>query len=175
MRNLAYLSLGSNMGERLFYMREATRLLDNHPECKVSGISSLYETAPVGYTEQEDFLNAVLQINTSLQPEELLNLCQEIEQELGRKRIIRWGPRTLDIDILLFNHENIETERLSVPHPRMLERAFVIVPLLELDPDITLPTTDTPLLVILDNSQDKEGVRLWKQKNGEDVFVLFES
>ena len=98
-----------------------------------------------------------------------------IEKELGRKREIRWGPRTLDLDILLYNQENIETESLIVPHPRMQERAFVIIPLMELDPNIKLPNVNAALDDLLNQIPDKEGVRLWKQKNGEDVFALFES
>ena len=100
----------------------------------VEELSSIYETDPVGYTNQACFLNAVIKITTSLKSEELLQTCLFIESQLGRKREIRWGPRTLDLDILLYNQENIETESLIVPHPRMQERAFVIIPLMELDP-----------------------------------------
>ena len=88
---------------------------------------------------------------------------------------MRWGPRTIDLDILLFNNENIETENLSVPHPRMQERAFVIIPLVEIEPNIKLPAIDRPLKVILEDISDKEGVRLWKLKNGEDEFAHLES
>ncbi|MFJ8268458.1 2-amino-4-hydroxy-6-hydroxymethyldihydropteridine diphosphokinase [Peribacillus asahii] len=175
MENIAYLSIGSNIGNRLATFHEALRLLDSNKLVKVVDSSSLYETDPVGYTDQDCFLNAVIKVFTSLSPEELLQTCLNIETELGRKREIRWGPRTLDLDILLYNQENIETESLSVPHPRMQERAFVIVPLLELDPDIKLPNVNASLNDILNQIPDKEGVRLWKRKNGDDVFGLFES
>jgi len=175
MENIAYLSIGSNIGNRLAAFHEALQLLDGNEWINVIGISSLYETEPVGYTDQDCFLNAVIKVSTSLSPEKLLQTCLNIEVKLGRKREIRWGPRTLDLDILLYNQENIETESLSVPHPRMQERAFVIVPLLELDPDIKLPNVNASLHDILNQIPDKEGVRLWKRKNGDGVFALFES
>lgn len=176
MENLAYISIGSNMGDRVHFFKKAVELLDGDKGIAVADISSLYETDPVGYTEQNMFLNAVLKVKTSYKPEELLEKCLEVERTLGRKREIRWGPRTLDLDILLYNHVNIETENLSVPHPRMLERAFVIIPLLELDPDIMLPKMEKPLKHVLNEIKDKEGVRLWKKrKNGADAFALFES
>ncbi|MFJ7978554.1 2-amino-4-hydroxy-6-hydroxymethyldihydropteridine diphosphokinase [Peribacillus sp. JNUCC 23] len=175
MENYSFLSIGSNVGDRSEYIKEAIRLLHEEKEVKVLQTSSLYETAPIGYIDQPQFLNAVILVNTGLSAVELLNVCQEIERKLGRKREIRWGPRTLDLDILLYNHENIETERLSVPHPRMVGRAFVLVPLLEINPTIMLPTTDTPLNDILEKLEDKEGVQLWKQKSGEGAYALFEN
>ncbi|MFJ5625192.1 2-amino-4-hydroxy-6-hydroxymethyldihydropteridine diphosphokinase [Peribacillus loiseleuriae] len=175
MENYSYLSIGSNIGDRSTYIKEAILLLHEIEEVNVVQTSSLYETAPIGYLDQPQFLNAVILVSTGLGAEELLSVCQEIEQRLGRKRDIHWGPRTIDLDILLYNHENIETERLSVPHPRMMERAFVIVPLLEINPTIMLPNTDTPLNDILEKLEDKEGVQLWKQKSGEGAYALFES
>lgn len=163
------------MGDRLETFQNALQLLDRNDNIRVESSSSIYETDPVGYTDQACFLNAVIKISTSLKPEELLQVCLHIENELGRKRKIRWGPRTLDLDILLYNQENIETESLFVPHPRMQERAFVIIPLMELDRDIKLPNVNATLDDILNQIPDKEGVRLWKQKNGDDVFALFES
>lgn len=175
MENSAYLSIGSNIGDRLGSLRKAIQLLDKSDQIKVELVSSIYETDPIGYVDQACFLNAVIKISTSLQPEELLQACLQIELDLGRKRGIRWGPRTLDLDILLYNQENIETESLLVPHPRMQERAFVMIPLMELDPDIKLPNVNTSLDDIVEQIPDKEGVRLWKQKNGGDVFALFEN
>ena len=175
MENISYLSIGSNIGNRLETFQRAIRLLDENDEIKIESISSIYETDPIGYTDQACFLNAVIKVSTSLRSEKLLQACLYIENELGRKREIRWGPRTLDLDILLYNQENIETESVFVPHPRMHERAFVIIPLMELDPDIELPNVNAPLDDILNQIPDKEGVRLWKRKNGGDVFALFES
>lgn len=174
--NKVYLSLGSNIGNRLEYIHEAVQMLHNQEEIKVVNISSVYETDPVGYEEQALFLNIVIHVETSLNPCSLLEQCQNIESELGRKRIIRWGPRTIDLDILLYNQENIVSEKLIIPHPRIEERAFVLVPLIEIAPDIKLPNKPILLKESLQLLRDREGVRVWKQrKNGEDVFGLFGS
>jgi len=173
--NLAYIALGSNMGDRFEYLKKAIFLLNSHEEIRVVNTSSIYETDPVGYTDQDQFLNMAVQVITRLKPHELLDECLRIEKELGRKREIRWGPRTLDLDILLYNQENIETEKLTIPHPRMSERAFVILPLLEMDPKLMLPNMEEPLENSLLSIPDREGVRIWKQKNGEDVFALIEN
>src|SRR5690348_11601362 len=113
-RNLAYLAIGSNMGDRFNHLKNALQLLNNEKEIELVNASSIYETDPVGYENQGPFLNMVIAINTGLSPEDLLKLCLKIEIDLGRKREIRWGPRTLDLDILLYNQENIETEDLIV-------------------------------------------------------------
>ncbi|MCZ0755809.1 2-amino-4-hydroxy-6-hydroxymethyldihydropteridine diphosphokinase [Anoxybacillus sp. J5B_2022] len=175
MDNQAYIALGSNIGNRLRYLHEAVKKLAEYEQILVVETSSIYETDPVGYVQQNKFLNMVVHIRTSLSPFALLEVTQKIEQELGRKREIRWGPRTLDLDILLYNHENIETERLTIPHPRMTERAFVLVPLLEIDEHIHIPTMKRHAALLIDELSDKEGVRLWKQKSGGDVFALFEN
>ena len=116
-----------------------------------------------------------VKVSTTLSAVELLDLCLSIEKELGRIREFRWGPRIIDLDILLYNKENIEMEKLQVPHPRMVERAFVLIPLLEIDRSLVLPISYAPLVEVLDEIPDKEGVRLWKQINGEDASALFES
>ncbi|MCM3218076.1 2-amino-4-hydroxy-6-hydroxymethyldihydropteridine diphosphokinase [Niallia taxi] len=176
MSNTAYLSLGSNIGERLQNLREAVLMLEKNESIEVVSVSSIYETDPVGFEEQEMFLNIAVQVRTSLSPFDLLGACQDIEQRLGRKRILRWGPRTIDLDILLFNHENIESEKLIIPHPRMEERAFVLIPLIEIAPFVKVPNKSTHLKESLELLHDKEGVRVWRhQKNGEDVFELFEN
>lgn len=173
MDNDAYISLGSNIGDRSENFRRAIEKLERKPDIQVVNHSSIYDTDPVGYEDQDQFLNMVIKVKTNLKPFELIDVCLEIENELGRKREIRWGPRTIDLDILLYNQENINSEKLIVPHPRMHERAFVIIPLLEIHTNIKHPTMDIPLKVILEDIPDREGVRIWKQKNGEDVFALF--
>jgi len=173
--NTAYLSLGSNMGDRSNFLKMALETLVSAYPIKLVNVSSIYETDPVGYTDQDMFLNMVVQVETELSPIELLDACSETEIVLERKREIHWGPRTIDLDILLFNEENMITERLVIPHPRMFERAFVIIPLLEISPKIKLPSTNQSLKEVLVELPDKEGVRIWKGKNGEDVFALFES
>ncbi|KAA6442397.1 2-amino-4-hydroxy-6-hydroxymethyldihydropteridine diphosphokinase [Bacillus atrophaeus] len=167
MNNTAYIALGSNIGDRESYLRQAVVLLHQHEAVKVTKVSSIYETDPVGYEAQDEFLNMAAEIKTSLTPFELLDLTQSIESELGRKRDIRWGPRTADLDILLYNRENIETEQLIVPHPRMYERLFVLAPLKEICPQVENNK------IIAETNQ--EGVRVWKQKSGVDEFVHSES
>ena len=158
--NLSYLSLGSNMGDRFEMLRQAVAQLAEHPAIAVTRISSLYETDPVGYTDQEPFLNMVVQLETELTAMALLDVCQMIEQNLNRKRLVRWGPRTIDLDILLYNQDRIETARLTVPHPRMNERAFVLIPLLEIDPGLEVAGTI-----------ETDGVLLWKSYNSLAAFL----
>ena len=131
----AYLSLGSNIGDRLVYLRKATRRLNEHLEINVAKISSIYETAAWGLEDQADFYNLVLEVKTNLTPVALLKVCQKIEHELERNRGIRWGSRTIDIDILLYEGVEISEECLTIPHPYLLERAFVTIPLAEIAPN----------------------------------------
>lgn len=162
--NKSYIALGTNIEPRETYLKQAIQLLSENGNIQIGKQSSIYETAPVGYTDQADFLNMVLEINTLYSSEELLSFCQEIEEQLGRKRVIRFGPRTIDLDILLFNEENKKTERLTIPHPRMNERAFVLIPLQEIAPDLYIPyfqQTVTELLRALP-IQEKKGIQLWK-------------
>lgn len=173
MKNTAYIALGTNIGDRNKNLKEAIQSIRDNEKIELVNASSIYETDPVGLTEQNQFLNMVLHVETNLNPFELLDFCLSVEAKLGRKREIRWGPRIIDLDILLYNQENIETEKLIIPHPRMKERAFVIVPLKEISPNITFPKMEKPLEFYLEDIPDKEGVRIWKLKNGEDVFALF--
>jgi 2-amino-4-hydroxy-6-hydroxymethyldihydropteridine diphosphokinase len=135
-----YLGLGSNVGDREGHLRAALRLLREHG-VEVEATSSLYETEPVGeILDQPDFLNAAVRVSTGLEPEGLLDLCKAIEVEQGRMMAApRHGPRPLDIDLLLMGDLELETERLTLPHPQVTARRFVLVPLLELDPQLTLP------------------------------------
>jgi 2-amino-4-hydroxy-6-hydroxymethyldihydropteridine diphosphokinase len=134
----AYLALGSNLGDRLSTLQRAVDLLDAKPGIAVRRSSRVYETEPVG-PPQPDYLNAVIEVRTDLGPRELLEACLDVEAELGRVRGERWGPRTLDVDLLTYEDRSVDEPGLVVPHPRMHERAFVLVPLLELDPDPVLP------------------------------------
>ncbi len=130
----AFLSLGSNLGDRQHYLREAISQLSY--DVTVLGISRLYETAPVGGVVQDDFLNVVIEIDTELSPLALLDRCQKAEVDANRVRLVRFGPRTLDVDILLYGDSAIDEERLTVPHPRMFERKFVLAPLADLAPEL---------------------------------------
>ncbi|MEY2196148.1 2-amino-4-hydroxy-6-hydroxymethyldihydropteridine diphosphokinase [Neobacillus sp. BF23-41] len=171
MENTAFIALGSNLGNRYDNLTSAIKKLTSYTDLHLVNYSSIYETDPVGYEDQDLFLNMVIEIQTALSPMKLLDLCLKIELELGRKREIKWGPRTIDLDILTFNQENIESEKLIVPHPRMLERAFVIIPLLEIIHDSPFLKINKLLESSLEELPDKEGVRIWKRKNGEDGFV----
>jgi 2-amino-4-hydroxy-6-hydroxymethyldihydropteridine diphosphokinase len=133
-----FLSLGSNLGDRKENLRRAMAALAEIKEIEVKRVSKAYETAPMGVTEQPDFLNLVAEIETELSARELLAAAKGIEKRLGRQEIVRWGPRTIDIDILLLGEENIEEEGLHLPHPAMKARAFVMVPLAEIAPELRL-------------------------------------
>jgi 2-amino-4-hydroxy-6-hydroxymethyldihydropteridine diphosphokinase len=135
-----YLGLGSNVGDRLAHLEDAVAALPRHG-VEVMRSSSVYETEPVGEVlEQREFLNACLRIQTALGPEELLDACKEVERELGRKgQQVRHGPREIDVDVLLLDRVEYRSERVVLPHPSILERRFVLVPLLELDPELALP------------------------------------
>ncbi|MEK4563191.1 2-amino-4-hydroxy-6-hydroxymethyldihydropteridine diphosphokinase [Alkalihalobacillus sp. FSL R5-0424] len=157
-----YISLGSNMESRFGYLEKAISKLRLMKDSEVTAVSSIYETDPVGYVDQPSFLNLVVCLNTTLSPFELLAETQQIENQLGRKREIRWGPRTIDLDILLYDQENMKMESLTLPHPRMWQRSFVIIPLLELAPDLSFDLQGVTLKEVYNQLQDKEGVRMWK-------------
>ncbi len=134
------LSIGSNMGDREANLAFAEERLESCPQINDLKKASIYETEPVGYTDQADFLNTCVSFKTTLSPDELLDLTSGIENDCKRVRTIRWGPRTLDIDIIFYGDEKIDTPRLTIPHPRWQERAFVIVPAKELkDLDVPVP------------------------------------
>lgn len=131
-KNNVYLSLGSNIGDRKGYIEKAVELIENTKGIKVLKKSGLYETTPVGYLEQDLFLNAVIKIETDFSAREILKIINKIENELNRKREIRWGPRTIDIDILIFSDKKIDETDLIIPHKEMLNRLFVLIPLTEI-------------------------------------------
>jgi 2-amino-4-hydroxy-6-hydroxymethyldihydropteridine diphosphokinase len=121
-------------------IKAALGSLDAHPEIVVRRTSSLFQTAPIGLTAQSDFLNAVAEIESRLSPEDLLATTLHIENLIGRKRTHQWGPRVIDLDVLLYGDHQVVRPGISIPHPRMYERAFVLVPLAELAPDLKIPT-----------------------------------
>ncbi len=137
---LAYVGLGSNLGDREALLRRAVELIGAEPEVEVRAVSSFRETDPVGFLDQPPFLNGACALETELAPEALLQRLLGIEQALGRVRGgQRFGPRTIDLDLLLYGAETIDIPGLTVPHPRLTERRFALEPLVELDPDLTLP------------------------------------
>lgn len=148
-----YLGLGGNVGDPHYYLRRAIALLAAQPAIKVERVSPFLETEPVGYLEQANFLNGVVQITTSLTPQELLTATQSIENKLGRVRTVRWGPRTIDIDILLYGELILASADLTIPHPRMLERAFVLQPLAMIAPELRIPGCKATVLALAQKFQ----------------------
>lgn len=154
-----YLALGSNMGDRERNLSDAIEQISNMGKTILKAVSNIYETKPVGYLEQEDFLNMAVAIETELEPLVLLHKLQEIEKLLGRTREIHWGPRTIDIDILLYNDSKINAPRLVVPHPRMFERAFVLKPLKDIYPGTVIDGMEIDELI--SKCGDRNGIRLY--------------
>lgn len=135
----AFLGLGSNLGDRAHYLEKAVTALSS-PVLKIEATSRIYETEPWGLLDQPLYWNLVIKIETSLEPLELLHVCQEIERQLGRERKQHWGPRTIDIDVLIYDNIVSDSEELILPHPYLEERAFVLVPLREIAPELVLPS-----------------------------------
>ena len=158
----AFLSLGSNMGDRLEYLSKAIDKIAQIQGCNILNKSSIYETEPWGYENQEAFLNLCISIETSLSPYELLESLQTIELELDRVRKIHWGPRTIDIDILLFDDIICEDDKLTIPHPRMRERAFVLIPLYDIEKYLII---DGIKLEDLINKIDTRGIKEYKKND----------
>ncbi len=158
--SVAYIALGSNLGDRLQYLTEAVRRLCAAPHTRLLRASSVYETAPQGKTDQPAFLNMVVEVWTELNPTDLLAHTQAVERSLGRVRLERWGPRTIDLDLLLYDRVRLREPDLELPHPRMRERSFVLTPLLELTPELALPGEEgRPLREALVQVADQEVAR----------------
>lgn len=154
----AYVSIGSNLGDRMGYIKKALHLLKEQEKIQLKRISAYYETEPVGYLEQGKFINAVFCLETTHTPHLLLQILQGIESSLERERTIRWGPRTVDLDILFYNNAVLQDSELTIPHPRLTERAFVLVPLAEIAPTLLHPLTGKTILQHLEELNDKTGV-----------------
>lgn len=156
----AYLGLGANLGDRLEALRGSRQALQKNPAVNVVASAPLYEAVAVGGPEgQPPYLNTVLQIETTLEPERLLDLCHQVEKEFGRQRQEHWGPRTLDIDILFYDSIVRMDIELVLPHPRLHERAFVLMPLVDLAPDLTHPVVFLTLNELMQRLDSTEGVQ----------------
>ncbi len=158
------IALGSNMGNRQQNIMTAIRKLSEHEDITVEKVSSLYETKPVGVIHQPDFLNGVISIHTTLKPLALLEVCLQTEKAMGRIRHERWGPRNIDIDILIYHSDVIQDEVLQLPHPRLHERSFVLVPLQEIVGNLPIyqGLTAEELLITMD---DRSDVMLYTEMN----------
>ncbi len=165
-----FIGLGGNIGDPRRAMASAVKALAGADDIDVVGISSLYRTPPWGKTDQPDFLNAVVEISCALSPRILLNRCLEIEKGLKRERGERWGPRTIDMDIIAFGNRVVDEPDLHIPHPRLYERAFVLMPLAELAPDFTISGNQVSQLLA---ELDRQGIavpaqgRQWLDIGGE--------
>ena len=158
------LGLGSNLGDRKDNLDEAVRRLEQSEGVILVARSSDYETPPWGPVPQDDYLNICIVVDTTLAPHDLLGRCLEIETELGRVRDVRWGPRTIDIDVLIYGSEKIEDNTLELPHPRMGDRAFVLIPLAEIWPDAPIGKNRTAAEA-LESCPDQNGVRKLEASN----------
>jgi len=156
MPHLAYLSLGSNIGDREVHLREAIRRLESAG--KLRFVSSIYETEPVEFTEQPQFLNCAVSVETSSPPEQLMVQLLTIEKAMGRQRFQKKGPRTIDLDILLFGDEVVDTPGLTIPHPAMQYRRFVLEPLAEIAPDALHPVLKKSVRELLKEVPPGQGV-----------------
>jgi 2-amino-4-hydroxy-6-hydroxymethyldihydropteridine diphosphokinase len=162
----AYLSLGSNVGDRHANLQRAISSLTERG-IRVVKQSSIYETEPVGFRDQSWFLNCAVEVETLLSPKELLGVLLEIEQGMGRRRTVPMGPRIIDIDILLYGDEVIQSDELTIPHPRMAERRFVLVPLAEIAPEAVHPSATKTAAQLLAETADRSSVRSWQPAAGK--------
>jgi 2-amino-4-hydroxy-6-hydroxymethyldihydropteridine diphosphokinase len=156
MATIAYIGLGSNKGDKRANCQKALHLLSSAG--RVLTVSSFYCTEPVGYRDQETFINAVAAVETELTPEALLTECLRIEERLGRTRELRWGPRTLDLDILLYGERVVDEPDLTIPHPRLALRRFVLLPLAEIAPQVVHPVLKKTAKHLLHELKDPHGV-----------------
>ena len=151
----AWIGLGSNLGDRLGYIKKALGMIERIPETALAAVSSVYDTAPVGKEDQPRFLNAVAEVATELDPQALMGELLAIEDYCGRIRRDVWGPRTLDLDLLIYDDVEVSSEELTVPHRRLAERAFVLVPLAEIAPEVVVPRTGKDVATLTSELGDR--------------------
>ncbi|WP_105106432.1 2-amino-4-hydroxy-6-hydroxymethyldihydropteridine diphosphokinase [Streptococcus suis] len=159
MKHVAYLSIGGNMGDRLAYLKAALETVDRHPDCRLGLVSPIYETPAWGKTDQADFLNLACQVYTDLSAQDFLSVCQQIELDLDRVRIEKWGQRTIDLDIIFWDEEKIQEENLIVPHPYAHERAFVLLPLADIAADYRHPSFGQSVEELVRNLGDTSDIK----------------
>lgn len=156
---LVYLSLGTNLGDRSANLENARNALQQ--AMTILRASSIYETEPWGFQDQPAFLNQVLKVSTSFEPLKLLDFLKNVEAKMGRQANFRYGPRLIDLDILLYGRQIIETQGLQIPHPRLHERAFVLEPLAEIVPNLVHPLLHKRISTLLAQAEDRDGVKKW--------------
>jgi 2-amino-4-hydroxy-6-hydroxymethyldihydropteridine diphosphokinase len=158
MGHVAYIGIGSNLGDKRSHCEKAISQILKSDRHKLLAKSSFFKTKPVGYTSQDWFVNGVIKIETDLEAPELLRTLKTIESQLGRSETFRWGPRTIDLDILFFDDIEIHTEELQIPHPRIQNRQFVLVPLVEIDRNLIHPVLKKTIQDLLNNFKEDQGV-----------------
>jgi 2-amino-4-hydroxy-6-hydroxymethyldihydropteridine diphosphokinase len=158
----AYIALGSNLGDRAGYLLLALSRVSSLPQTRLSRLSHVYETDPIGPPGQGRYLNMVAEIETSLEPQFLMRALLDVERSLGRERQERWGARTIDLDLLLYGDAVMETPLLTLPHPRLPQRAFVLAPLCDLIPEARHPNSAETYRALLEGV-DSGGVRVWEK------------
>lgn len=152
----AYIALGSNMGNKEAYLKQAVKALEAAEGCRTGAVSDFIITEPYGYTQQDKFLNACMELHTLLTPEELLELLHRIEADAGRKRKIRWGPRTLDLDIILYDDRVVDSRELQIPHAEMHKRDFVLRPLAQISPFLRHPILKKTVAELLEDVEKQQ-------------------
>jgi 2-amino-4-hydroxy-6-hydroxymethyldihydropteridine diphosphokinase len=158
MGHIAYIGIGSNLGDKLDHCEKAVSEILKTDGHKLLAKSSFYRTQPIGYTSQDWFVNGVIKIETDLEAHELLRALKTAESQLGRAETFRWGPRTIDLDILFFDDVEIHTEGLQIPHPLIQDRQFVLIPLVEIDRDLIHPVLKKTIQELLNNLSEDQGV-----------------
>ena len=158
MKHIAYIGIGSNLGDKLYHCEKAISEILRIDRHQLLAKSSLFKTEPVGYTSQDWFVNGVIKIETDLEPSELLRSLKTIETRLGRTGTFRWGPRTVDLDILFFDDIQIQTGALKIPHPLIQNRRFVLIPLAEIDPNFFHPVLNKTVHELLNDLQEDQEV-----------------
>lgn len=171
--DMIFIGLGSNLGDRHELLHKAVQLLNESETIDVLDCSSIYETDPVGYVDQDPFLNMVVAVSSTCSPHHLFQQLVRIEQTLGRKRLIKWGPRTIDLDLLIYEQLVLHDSELTIPHPRMHEREFVLIPLEEVARKLGATELLEWVKLSLEKLDGKDGVKVWQKVNWHKELELF--